>query len=333
MSRLSDFLRAALLTAGAVASAPALAVDATLAADAHVSTALPAANFGALTSLNVGGGATSLLRFDLSTLPAGTTAAKVVKANLILYVNRVGVAGSVELQAVNSAWSESGVTLGTLPALSGAGSGVTVPVSQAGQFVTVDLTRQVQLWTTNPGANFGLAITPSLAAPATAVFFDSKENTQTAKSARLDITLADQGPAGPQGATGAQGPQGLPGAPGAKGATGATGATGPAGAPGAPGATGPAGSAGAPGVSGYERVSTTGTIPVSFISQFDVGCPFGKRVISGGFKLPDGVTATTAINVTLRQSYPVTDSVWRFWIANTNNATVTMGLFVVCAAA
>jgi hypothetical protein len=31
-------------------------------------------NFGALPNLNVGGGATSLLKFDLSTLPPGTTA-------------------------------------------------------------------------------------------------------------------------------------------------------------------------------------------------------------------------------------------------------------------
>lgn len=321
------------LAAGLFVGASALATEAPLAADAHISTAAPANNFGSLPSLNVGGGATALLRFDLSGLPAGATAAKVVKANLIVYVNRIGTPGAVEVQQVFSPWAEPTVTVGTAPTLGGPGSGVTVPVAQAGQFVVVDVTQRVKDWVTNPASNFGLALTPALSAPGTAVFFDSKENTQTAKSARLDITLADQGPAGPQGATGAQGPQGLPGAPGAKGATGATGATGPAGAPGAPGATGPAGSAGAPGVSGYERVSTTGTIPVSFISQFDVGCPFGKRVISGGFKLPDGVTATTAINVTLRQSYPVTDSVWRFWIANTNNATVTMGLFVVCAAA
>jgi len=69
---------AALLAMLAAGSAQAL--DAPLAADTHTSSALPANNFGALPTINVGGGATGLLRFDLGTLPAGTTAARLVKA-------------------------------------------------------------------------------------------------------------------------------------------------------------------------------------------------------------------------------------------------------------
>ena len=54
---------------------PAFAVEATLVADAHVNSARPGVNSGAISNLNVGGGYTALLQFDLSTLPAGTTAA------------------------------------------------------------------------------------------------------------------------------------------------------------------------------------------------------------------------------------------------------------------
>jgi hypothetical protein len=51
----------------------------------HVNSALPAVNSGAISNLNVGNGYTALLQFDLSTLPAGTTAAQVSRAVLRLY--------------------------------------------------------------------------------------------------------------------------------------------------------------------------------------------------------------------------------------------------------
>src|SRR5271170_1904870 len=91
--------------AGLVGAArPAVAVEATLVADAHVNSALPAVNSGAISNLNVGGGYTALLQFDLSTLPAGTTAAQVSRATLRLYCNRVNTAGLVSVQPVGGAW-------------------------------------------------------------------------------------------------------------------------------------------------------------------------------------------------------------------------------------
>ena len=75
------------------AALPALAVEATLVADAHVNSARPGVNSGAISNLNVGGGYTALLQFDLSTLPAGTTAAQVSRATLRLYCNRMDTAG------------------------------------------------------------------------------------------------------------------------------------------------------------------------------------------------------------------------------------------------
>jgi hypothetical protein len=126
-------LAAGLLTG--LCTLPALALDAPLAADAHVNSTAPGTNFGSAATLNVGGGSTALMRFDLSTLPTGTTAAKLVKATLVLYVNRVGVPGAVELQAVNGNWTEASLTAGTLPRWVGAGSGVTTAVHAAGQYL------------------------------------------------------------------------------------------------------------------------------------------------------------------------------------------------------
>ena len=265
------------------ASASALALDAPLSADAHISSQQPGLNFGALPTLNVGGGATALMQFDLSTLPPAVTSAKLVKASLLLWVNRVGTPGTLELQTVLSAWSEAAVSASTAPVLSGPGSGTLVAVGAAGQFVAIDVTAQVKGWINNPGSNFGLALTPALQAPTSVAFFDSKENTATGHVARLDLTLADQGPAGPQGATGASGasgpqgatgPAGAVGAVGPRGQTGATGATGaqgnsgPQGLPGATGATGAAGPQGVPGATGPQGVQgvagPSGVLGVTF---------------------------------------------------------------------
>jgi hypothetical protein len=208
------------------AALPAFAVEATLVADAHVNSALPGVNSGAISNLNVGAGYTALLQFDLSTLPVGTTAGQVLRATLRLYCNRVDTAGLVSLQAVGGAWGEYSVTYATLPSL---GSPVQVAsVSQAGAYVTVDVTALVQGWISAPTTNNGLALTAGTAA----VQFDSKENDLTGHAAVLDVSLATSGPAGPIGLTGASG------------------ATGPAGPAGATGATGPAGPQGISGGSG-----------------------------------------------------------------------------------
>src|SRR5260370_23188045 len=73
------------------------AADAVLTADAFVSTDAPSSNFGALPTLRVGGGNTAFMKFDLSTLPPGATSASIASAQLIVFVNRVGVAGHVHL--------------------------------------------------------------------------------------------------------------------------------------------------------------------------------------------------------------------------------------------
>jgi Collagen triple helix repeat (20 copies) len=202
------------------AALPAFAVEATLVADAHVNSARPAVNSGAISNLNVGGGYTALLQFDLSTLPAGTTAAQVSRATLRLYCNRMDTAGLVSVQPVNGSWGEYSVTYGTLPAL---GSGAqTVSVGQAGAYVAVDVTGLVQGWISSPSTNNGVALTAGTAV----LQFDSKENDLTGHAAVLDVALASAGATGATGPAGPQGPVGL------AGPAGATGPVGPAGAPG-----------------------------------------------------------------------------------------------------
>jgi hypothetical protein len=212
--------------------APAFAVEATLVADTHVNSALPTVNSGAISNLNVGGGYTSLLQFDLGVLPTGTTAAQVSRAVLRLYCNRADTAGLVNVQTVGAAWGEYSVTYATLPSLGSASQ--VFSVNQAGAYVTVDVTALVQGWISAPATNFGLALTAGTAV----VQFDSKENDLTGHAPALDVTLVSGGAAGTVGATGATG------ATGAMGATGATGPAGVAGLKGATGATGAIGPAG-----------------------------------------------------------------------------------------
>jgi hypothetical protein len=173
---------------GALLASPAGAVEALLAADAHVSASQPATNFGPAEALQVGSGQRALLRFDLaSMLPAGTTASQVSKAVLNVWVRGVTTAGSVDVSEILSAWTEAGVTGATPPSAGPAFA--TKPVPAKGRWMSVVVTNHVKKWLNNPGSNFGLLIAPAATAPNTAVAFDSKENTATSHPPRLDIEL------------------------------------------------------------------------------------------------------------------------------------------------
>jgi len=92
-----------------VSAQAALSQQATLLADAHVSSARPGVNSGCLSNLNVGGGYTALVQFDLATVvPAGTSASQVGRAVLRLYCNRADTPGAVAVAAASASWSEYG---------------------------------------------------------------------------------------------------------------------------------------------------------------------------------------------------------------------------------
>ncbi|HTF72305.1 MAG TPA: DNRLRE domain-containing protein, partial [Edaphobacter sp.] len=197
----------AALFISAIAVPAAMATDATIVADASVSSARPNLNFGRLSNLYVGNGNTALIRFDLSSsLPAGTTAAQIGHATLRLYVNRVNAPGSINLQPVTSTWDELAVTNATLPALGPALSSFSV--TDVNQYAVIDVTTLVQGWLTTPGSNYGIALSSAGAN----ILFDSKENDETSHLAQLDITVTSQGPVGPAGPIGTTGPQGIQGA-------------------------------------------------------------------------------------------------------------------------
>jgi hypothetical protein len=234
----------------ALALCAAHATQATVAGDAYVNQASPAVNYGGLSNLYVGNGGTALIQFDLSSLPAGTTAAQIGKATVMLYVNRINASGLLSVQPVTNSWSESSVTYATIPTLGTAIATFTPTVAQ--QFIVIDITSLVQGWVTTPSSNYGIALTSA----AGNIVFDSKENDETSHVAHLDITVVSQGPVGPAGPAGANGANGATGATGAQGPQGIQGIqgpigpTGPAGPAGATGAAGPAGPTGATGAQG-----------------------------------------------------------------------------------
>ena len=116
-SRLRAAVYPLMALAGLFLGVEARGQQATLVGDAHVSSTQPTVNYGSLSNLNVGGGYTGLVQFDLGTLPAGTTPAQITRATLRVYCNRADVPGAVAAQMVGGAWTEMGVTYATLPVL------------------------------------------------------------------------------------------------------------------------------------------------------------------------------------------------------------------------
>lgn len=218
------------------------AQDLSVSADGFVDTAYPNLNFGTASYLQVGGTAKTYLRFDLSNVPAAALSSPNTKVNLVLWVGRIGIAGTLDVAQAAAAWTEASLTASNQP---GAGADIgPLSVSTADQFVYLDVTSVVQGWLSTPATNFGLVISGTGSA---VVFLDSKESVTTSHGATLQFF--DAGPPGVTGAVGATGAIGATGTAGATGPTGAgaTGATGPTGATGVAGATGLAGVTGATG--------------------------------------------------------------------------------------
>ena len=207
----------------AIIPATALAQNVPLTQDTYVAPG-SAVNYGAASTINTGGpaGNQALLQFDLSTLPDGTSASNIAKATLVLFVNKLGAPGTVNISVANGSWTENGLSgVGAVPVPSAAiASGVAI--NAAGSYIYVDATAAVQAWLSGTNNN-GIIITPG---GGVNVAFDSKESSTTSHPATLIAMLSQTGPAGP---TGPQGPAGPVGPTGDPGAIGPAGPTGPAG--------------------------------------------------------------------------------------------------------
>jgi hypothetical protein len=182
-------LRSLLLVVAATwAATNSYAQDGVLKDDAYTQSSTPSQNFGANANLRVASGINSYLRFDLSTLPAGTAGSDVAKATLRLYVNTLTTAGLFDVHRVIGAWNEGTITGNSAPSLGGAEvTGIGVPAGSVDSFVTVDITSLVQDWLDGVIANNGIALLPNAAG--ISVRFDSKENGTTSHEPRLEITL------------------------------------------------------------------------------------------------------------------------------------------------
>jgi hypothetical protein len=224
--------------------APAAAVLARLSDDAHASQSARTANFGSAPTLLVQGpgaaAAQAYVRFDLTTLPAGTRGADIARAVLRLWVAKVTRGGMFDVHSVRGGWSEGALTAANAP---GRGRdelmGIPVSLQDRNHFLPVDVTELVQEWLDRTLENNGLVLMPNAAG--VSVEFDSKENAATSHEPELEITLRATGAAGPPGPVGPAGSAGLQGPAGERG---------PAGPAGPPGAAGPAGPAGPRGVDG-----------------------------------------------------------------------------------
>ncbi len=214
----------------------------------------PAANYGAYPFVYIDPNATTFLRFDLTSIPAGST---VSKATLVLFVTGQDTPVGIDVYDLNLAWQESGLTHRNAPGLGISATGgrpVTIGTSSVNNFISIDVTAAITAWLKGTLANNGLAI--ALTSGTGAVTFDSKESLTTSHAPQLLIQLAGGGgsgtvgPAGPAGPPGLTGPAGPAGAIGPQGPTGPTGAIGPQGPIGVTGPSGPTGATGPIGLTG-----------------------------------------------------------------------------------
>lgn len=189
----------AALAAGFLFAAPAGADTVHPKDDAYVDlkTDQLAKKFGRNTKLLIRSsskGTQVFLRFDLTSLPAGT----VVEQGLLrLYVASVAAPGEIEVHLVDVAqpWTENGIKGNNRPLLTTLLDTIAVAKSNKRNFITIDLTAEVQDWLATPADNFGIVLKPVRATGVEAVF-DSKENTGTGHEPELELVLSAEGTAG-----------------------------------------------------------------------------------------------------------------------------------------
>ena len=257
------------------------AVTAPVIADSHIAPA----NAGSAVGVSISPTSKGLFKFDLSTLPAGTTSRDIAKATLVFFVKTVAKEGQLQMSPIQDPWEENSVTTANAPAIDAPFEDDTVHINRGNNYFALDVSELVSDWVDDPKLNNGLALGPVLN-EATSLTLDSKEAIQTSHSAYIEITL--NGPAGAKGDKGETGLKGDKGDVGAKGDKGDTGPQGAIGNTGARGLTGATGATGPAGISGYQIVQRNGTVPDGLSPiNLDAICPFPKKVIGGGCRVND----------------------------------------------
>jgi hypothetical protein len=297
-------------------------------ADAHVSAVETGTDAGNGPSLRVKSGSvrgyTVFGRFDLSALPDLPPGSSIERATLRLWVESVRVPGKVQVLPVLASWDERTLTYADAPPLGLEVATLAVSASDAGRYVSVDVTDLVRDWSSSTLDNHGLALMATDQEPVDAQF-DAKENTATSHPMEIEVAITSVGPQGPRGD---QGPQGIPGVKGDKGDKGDTGLTGPKGDK---GDKGDPGAAGAPGLSGFMQTSDDFNVPASNLAIVNPSCPGGRKVLSGGVDMVGVTDANVIIKVTINSSAPSSSTAWLFRVTNLSASTVTLRFRLTCA--
>ena len=117
-----------------------------LVGDTVINSGAPTTNYGSSMALTIGGTDSTLLIFDpIGVLPAGTTAAQVLKARLIVFPHTVTTAGQIGAYQVTSMWQEPTVTYATRPSMSSTPTG-TATITAVNNYLEIDLTSLVKNW-------------------------------------------------------------------------------------------------------------------------------------------------------------------------------------------
>lgn len=162
--------------------------------DAYIDLVTTSSNFGSNPNLFVqnvkSGDNQTFLRFDLSVLPTG---AAIEQATLRLWISKASTPGMIDLHLVTSAWDEDTLTGASAPSTLFLRS-FSVGAGDEGDFVTVDVTDEVQDWLDGTETNNGLALIPN--AGGVEVKLNSKENSQTSHSVQVEVARSAEGTAG-----------------------------------------------------------------------------------------------------------------------------------------
>lgn len=316
------------LAAAALLGTPAWAIQVQLIGDSWVSANQPTLNFGTQQMMPVGatGGPNGLtnvfVQFDLSTVPEGS---QINAAHLVLYVDMLQKAGTIQSYAVAAPWNEATITFNNAPALLGPSGSAQVTATD--QTVSLDVTSLVQSWVNGEAVNNGIALETTSAA----FSMDSKESGQTSHPAVLEIDVDDpgiQGVEGPQGPTGPPGPQGPRGVKGLKGPTGITG---PPGAEGQPGPTGPQGPSGPPATLPIVARSNKEATCDRFTNcTATATCPATYQVIGGGCGQTSPFASGQLQNLQVVSSYPSGTTAWTCLYTNNGGSNLRFVASALC---
>ena len=134
--------------------------------------------------MSVGPQERSYVMFDISSLPPGAT---VTAAQLtVCRTNGAGPSRTHELRMVTSAWTETGLTWNTQPALS-ASATYTIAVPPSIQCITADVSLDVEAWVLG-AANFGWRIVDTDEATAPLVEYATREDPVAGQRPTLSVT-------------------------------------------------------------------------------------------------------------------------------------------------